>query len=58
MVSPVWIIVFILAPVLLIPAVFGLFGPDAKRSAIAIFKFVLAFYAVVAVIVLIGVGFN
>lgn len=51
-----WIIIFLIAPVLVLLALFDFCGPEGKNAAVAILKVYLAFLAIAFVIVAIGMG--
>lgn len=53
-----WIIVFLIAPILILLALFGFCGPEAKSAAVSMLKFYLAVIAVVFIVATIGTGFK
>lgn len=53
-----WIIVFLIAPILILLALFGFCGPEAKSAALSMLKVYLALIAVLFVVAAISTGFK
>jgi hypothetical protein len=53
-----WVIIYLIAPILVVPGLFGLWGQEGTRAAWGILKFFLVAAAVVFVVVAISGGFK
>jgi hypothetical protein len=53
-----WVIIYLIAPILIIPGLFGFWGPEGTRAAWGILKFYLVVAAVVFVVIVISDGFK
>jgi hypothetical protein len=53
-----WIIVYLIAPILIFPGLFGFWGPEGKSAGLGILKVYLALLAVAFVIAIIITGFK
>jgi hypothetical protein len=56
--SVLWIIVYLCVPILILPGLFGVFGPQGKRAARLICELFLALIAVGIVLAVVFASFS